>query len=101
MFQKQSSGPEQKTAVLSNWLSSTCLIVNGVSVSRRDVVKYVANKLGGVHVDPSRNSKGDQGYIALDEARNGVRVLDLDSVYAELTAIGQQFAKAIESESLV
>jgi len=51
MFQKQNSGPEQKNRSTLQLLSSTCLIVNGVSVFAETVVSIVANKLGGVHVD--------------------------------------------------
>jgi hypothetical protein len=102
VFYKNSGGvPPQREQVISNWLSSPCMKIGSTSVTRRDVIKYVANKLGGVHLDSSRNSKSDLGYIALDTARNGVRIANLDSVYAELTAIGQHFSQSTEIESLL
>ncbi len=51
------------------------------------MVKYVANKLGGVHLDESRNPSTEPPYVALDTAR--LKLLDLDAVYAQLTALGQ------------
>jgi hypothetical protein len=99
MFKQQGREPPQKEQVVSNWLSSPCMKIDGVVITRRDIVRYVANKLGGVHLDTKRNEIKDMGFLALDRVRNGVRVIDLDAVYAEMTAIGQQFAKAIDSAS--
>ncbi len=51
---------------LSDWLSETCIRVAGVAASRRDVIKFVANKLGGVHVDSRRDPAKFPAYSALD-----------------------------------
>ncbi len=51
---------------LSRWLSETCIHVSGVTASRRDVIKFVANKLGGVHIDSRRDLNKFPGYGALD-----------------------------------
>jgi hypothetical protein len=99
-YEAQKSTPVEREQPLSNWLSSPCMKVCGVSVTRRDVVAFVANKLGGVHLDNRRNPKKDAGYVALDEARERVGILGTDSVYAELAAIGQQFISSPEIQSL-
>lgn len=78
-------------ARLSDWLSSKCMIVSGVSVTRRDLIQFVANKLGGVHLDTKRDVKKQPGYVALDTARSTIRTLDLDVVYAELASVTQDF----------
>ncbi len=85
---------------LSDWLSETCLQVTGVGASRRDVIKFVANKLGGVHVDPRREPAKSPVYGALDEARESIRVADLDAVYHELASIGQQLVAAHDIRAL-
>jgi hypothetical protein len=99
-FEAWRDSPKTRVQTLSNWLSSSCMTVGKVAVSRRIVIQYVANKLGGVHLDPKRNPAKDAAYIALDDARNGVRVLDLDLVYGELTAIGQQLRDSKEVREL-
>lgn len=42
---------------LSDYLESTCIYLDGIKVSRRHLVKYVANKLGGIHYDTGRDEK--------------------------------------------
>ena len=68
---------------LSQYLSSTCMMIRMErptgrravaqvfdleTVSRRDLIKYVANKLGGVHHDQSRNPQTERAYVLLDNA---------------------------------
>jgi hypothetical protein len=83
---------------MSNWLASTCMRVGSVSVTRRDVIQFVANKLGGVHLDSKREA-AHPGYRALDQARQALQLGDLDAVYAELAAIGQQLANSPEVQA--
>lgn len=81
-----------RTLPLSRWLSETCIEAGGARISRHDVIKYVANKLGGVHLDERRSEAKEPGFIALDRIRDAFRVADLDAVYHELASIGQQLA---------
>jgi len=100
-YEAMKDGPQPVERTLSNWLSCGCMRIEGVVVTRRDVIKFVANKLGGVHVDASRNKKDDAGYVALDKAREAHRTLDLDSVYGQLTAIGQQLWASPEVQAML
>lgn len=81
---------------LGTYLKQTSLVVDGVLINREEVIKYVANKLGGAHYDSSREgpkSQGDvsleQKYSLLDEVRNGISVADRNAIYYELLSIGQ------------
>ncbi|HEV7886185.1 MAG TPA: hypothetical protein VGO92_01415 [Acidimicrobiales bacterium] len=98
--QRFEAGPPTKTQTLSNWLSSACMKAGGVSVTRREVVLFVANKLGGVHFDARRDPAKHPGCVALDEARATYSVTDLDAAYAELVAIAQQLVSSNEVRSL-
>ena len=86
---------------LSDWLSETCIRVAGLAASRRDVIKFVANKLGGVHVDPKRDPVKFPAYGALDQARESIRVADLDAVYHEIASIGQQLVATQDVSELL
>lgn len=97
-YEAMKDGPPIVERTLSNWLSHGCMRVDRVVVTRRDVIKFVANKLGGVHFDTSRN---DPGYVALDKARESHTVLDLDPVYAQLTATGQQLWASPDIQALL
>jgi hypothetical protein len=75
-----------------------CMKVGAVFGTRRDVIVFVANKLGGVHVDSKRNPDKDAAYIALDQARqSGVGIVNRDTVYTEVNAIGQQLRDCAEA----
>jgi hypothetical protein len=58
------------TLILSDYLRSTCIYLGGIKVSRRHLIKYVANKLGGVHYDAARDKEDAlelASYNALDD----------------------------------
>jgi hypothetical protein len=69
---------------LGSFIAGTCLIVNRVKVSRRVLIKYVANKLGGVHFDPKRG----------DDAE-GVAFVGLDGVESTLNERREPFAQVL------
>jgi hypothetical protein len=50
---------------LDAWLESPAALIMNESVTRRDIIKYVANKRGGAHYDPSREGK-EKVYPLLD-----------------------------------
>ena len=75
---------------LDSYLAATTMIVGGLSISRRLLIKYVANKLGGVHFDPRRRpDKEQQPFERLDHARDTYLLAGKNAVYFELLSIGQ------------
>lgn len=90
-----------KARPVSVWLSSPGIRVRGVKISRREIIKFVANKLGGVHWDPNRNeTPGDR---ALDQLRTSptVQVMELDLVYNQLGVIVRELLASREVEELL
>jgi hypothetical protein len=92
---------------LGTFLKQTSLVVNGVLINREEVIKYVANKLGGAHYDTSRESAKDpnqssleQKYKLLDEVRNGLAVADRNAIYYELLSIGQRLVNSRDIRQL-
>jgi hypothetical protein len=77
---------------LSEYLASPAALVQGEVVSRSDVIRYLANKLGGAHFDPDRSRRGDDRLALLDydlavvkpEAGAGI-----SNVYAEALSVAQ------------
>lgn len=77
---------------LTKFLDSTCLVVGGKSVSRRNVIQYIANRVGGVHFDETRDRlkpEVEAHFVAMDEAMDTFSLADKRCVYFELLAIGQ------------
>jgi hypothetical protein len=54
---------------LSAYLRSPAAFITRVTITRQDVIQYVANKTGGVHYDPSRARKQDERLSLLDAAK--------------------------------
>ncbi len=91
-------GPEDADIMrdqsLSRFVDGPCMVVDGVSIKRRELIQYVANKKGGVHYDPVRQPE-ELAFKALDVAPFGFGVVvdgatwPLDAKYVELLAIGK------------
>jgi len=45
--------PFHHKVTMAEWLASTQLVVRGVKVTGEQLIKLIANKLGGAHYDPS------------------------------------------------
>jgi hypothetical protein len=63
-------------------------------VRRHLVIKYVANKLGGIHLDPKRDLKKDEevGFSLLDQIADTYQVAGKQAIYFELLSIGQSIS---------
>ena len=86
---------------LGQFLKQTSFVVDGVLINREEVIKYVANKLGGTHYDPSRKPAEDGSgvslddkYVLLDTIRKGLITGDKNAVYYELLSIGQRISNS-------
>ena len=82
---------------LGHYLKQTSVVVDGVLINREEVIKYVANKLGGAHYDSSRtqstqqnNISLEQKYSLLDKVKGGMVMADKNAIYYELLSIGQR-----------
>lgn len=79
--QIDSAGAPVKLVGLREFMTATALVVSGQLVTRRIVINYVANKLGGAHFDSSRiNGKYASVYKLLDEANRQKISLTVDGI---------------------
>jgi hypothetical protein len=62
-------GPPEAKQTLTEFTNSTCMIVEGTPITRIELIKYVANKLGGAHYD----SKRDKDYQRRGKERSLLR----------------------------
>lgn len=99
---KKRAGPPKKAFWLSEFADSPCLIINSVEVKRRELVQYVANKLGGAHLDLRRDptKELDRKFMALDSLP-GIVIAGKASVYYELLSIGQALARSSDTEKFL
>jgi hypothetical protein len=93
--QRRGLGPPEKRFGLRDFINSPCIAIEGALVSRRVLIKYVSNKLGGAHFDPRRDhSEEGKVFRRLDSVGTTMRVIGKQVVYYELLSIGQALAQA-------
>jgi hypothetical protein len=83
---------------VSKFLASPFALILGREITRREVIQYVAHKLGGAHFDPGRARKGDDRLELLDRLANTrleVRAQrPINAVYVELLSIAEWLAES-------
>jgi len=93
-------GLPSATTGLRAFTEAPCIVVNGELVSRRILVQYVANKLGGAHLDQTRGATAKERlYRLLDQARREIMLLDKPAVYFEVLSMGQALVASPDIES--
>lgn len=84
-------GPPEVKQNLTDFVNSPCVVVEGTTISRLELIKYVANKLGGAHYD----SKREKDYQRLlDYAGQTYSLAGKNSVYFELLSVGQALVRS-------
>ena len=93
--QHRALGLPQATLGLRAFSEGECVKVRSGSLNRRQLVKYVANRLGGAHFDGKRGKAHEEQLFAeLDESSSRMRIVDKPVTYFELLSIGQALALA-------
>ena len=85
---------------LNKYLKTTALVVKGMKFTQYDVIDYVSNKLGGVHIDLTRNREKDDKFKLLDDSIS-LQILNKDYVYYQLLSIGQALAQSEDAKRFV
>ena len=91
-----------RTWRLHEYLDAPGIIRIGHKVSRRDVIKHVANEMGGVHVDKNASCKIRE---LLEGAEKTLFIQTKDGSYLrtyfiEILAIGQSIGRSADFQSL-
>ena len=90
-----------ETLTLANFMPSLCIFAQGKEISRRMLIQYVANKLGGAHWSPGRGkTKQDMLFALLDQVSQNVILADKNAVYFELLSIGQALVNSPDIQTL-
>lgn len=101
---------EEKTFGLSEFCESPCMLITkryptgGLEqglIKRREVIHYIADKMGGTHIDLKRNIKKEQNLILLDWIYHQYQIAEKNSIYFELLSIGQHLIKSEDVQMLI
>lgn len=77
--------------LLTDFVEGPVIFARGDLITRRQLIKYVCNKLGGAHYDPKRE---ECAFRRLDEVHQLMVLDSRHGVFFEVFAIGQQLAAA-------
>ena len=93
---------DTKTFTLDEFIVSPCVVTGEAAVSRLELVRYVSNKLGGVHLDAGRASWTDplgSRYRFLDEVH--LKVGRFPASYYEVISIADSVARSTSTDRLI
>jgi hypothetical protein len=80
------------------------MVVEGVKVSRRNLLQFVSNRLGGVHYDESvRHDRSEvaRQFAAMAKVLNQVKITEQRAVHFELLGICQALLASDEIAELL
>ena len=93
---------------LNEFVESACIVIEGHCVKRRELIKYVSNKLGGVHLDVKRpnmesikRNKLERTFVALDNVYESRNVFEKNAIFYELLSIGQDLINSDDVKMFV
>jgi hypothetical protein len=99
---QQALGIPRQVLGLRRFTEGPCIRLRRGHINRRQLVKYVANKLGGAHYDERRGSHHEESlYRELDALSERIQCLGKPVLYFELLSIGQALANAPDLHRLV
>ena len=88
---------------LSQYLASACAYVTSTPITRRDLIKYMANVKGGVHLASNSHArKREKELISRVAALEGrVNHHSKDGLYFELLSVGQFLGRSPDCHALI
>ncbi len=97
-----SSGkPSERAFSLSEFLGSTAGIAKGQKVTRRDIIKYISNVKGGVHLGGSQHEAEKTLIARLEKFERKIIMHNSDGILIELVAIAQAVAGSNDAQKLI
>lgn len=93
--------PGERVYTLSEFLGSASGIMKGKSITRRDVIKYVANVRGGVHLSQKRKAAERDLVARVGKYEKRMNMTGRDGILVEIVAIAQAVGRSSDAMSLI
>lgn len=93
--------PGERIFNLSEFVKSPSGYVSGESFSRRDVIKYIANVKGGVHLNPKQRKQEEKLVARLGKIDKKMAVHTTDGLLVELVAIAQAIGRSDDAKKFI
>jgi hypothetical protein len=93
--------PFDRVFTLSEYLSSHSGVVEGHSFNRREVIKYLANVKGGVHLSAQQRKAEEKLIARLGKIEKKILVHNTDGLLVEAVAIAQALGSSADAKRYV
>ena len=94
--------PVERPFGLSEYIESPSAFVEGQTISRRNVIQYMANVRGGVHLGTQKARRQENMFICrMAKLEGAVNAFMLNGLLYELLSIGQAVSQAPDSSLLI
>jgi hypothetical protein len=87
----------ERLTPLHTYLAEKTMIIEGIPISRNDLVQFVANKLGGAHFDTDSQKPSEKALRALQQ----FEVMNRPAAMHEILSYGQQLARSPSIAELI
>jgi hypothetical protein len=98
---RENGYPGEREFALSEYLSSLSGAVDGKTFTRREVIKYIANVKGGVHLSPKERKAEKKLVARLGKIEKKMMVHTTDGLLVELVAIGQAIGGSDDARKII
>lgn len=86
--------PFERKFYINDFLSSLSGVVDGREFNRRDVIKYIANVKGGVHINAKPRKEEEKLISRVGKIEKKIMMHNADGLLIEILAIGQAVGKS-------
>jgi len=93
--------PFERAYTISEYLASASGIVDGCKFNRREVIKYIANVKGGVHLSPKQRKTEAKLVARLGKAEKKLMIQMSDGLLIEAVAIGQALGTSDDARKYI
>lgn len=93
--------PFERMFTLSEYLSSMSGVVEGRSFNRREVIKYLANVKGGVHLSAQQRKAEEKLIARLGKIEKKMMVHNTDGLLVEAVACAQSLGNSDDAKTLI
>ena len=98
---RENGYPFERLFTISEYLPSLSGIVEGRSFNRREVIKYIANVKGGIHLS-AKARKAEKDLISrLGKIEKKLMIHNSDGLLVEAVAIGQALGNSSDAKAFV
>lgn len=93
--------PGEREFFLSDYMESLSGVADGIHVNRREIIKYVANVKGGVHLSPKRRAEEKKLIKKMEKFEKKITAHTTDGILVEIVSIAQAIGMSDDAKTLI